>query len=139
MQWFMWFHRICLLTWTNAIEKFVRFCYQPGGIIKELFTLNNQPNDELFWCLHWIINEIEQCNWKVPNWQIEKVLHSIMILQGHIHLYPLGENYWSLAWMFSYSHHKVLILHHLITSFFRTLQNSLDDKNSNNEDDDRQS
>ena len=49
-----------------------------------------------------------------PNWQIEKVLYSIVTMQGHTHLWSLGKNYWSLV--------------------FRSLQNSLNGKNFNNDD-----
>ena len=53
-----------------------------------------------------------------PNWQIEKVLYSIMTMQGHTHLWSLGKNYWSLVGMFCHIHHIVLTLHHLITFCF---------------------
>ena len=53
-----------------------------------------------------------------PNWQIEKVLYSIMTMQGHTHLWLFGKNYWSLVKMFCHIHHIVLTLHHLITFYF---------------------
>ena len=53
-----------------------------------------------------------------PNWQIEKVLYSIMTMQGHTHLWSFGKNYWSLVRMFCHIHHIVLTLHHLITFCF---------------------
>ena len=53
-----------------------------------------------------------------PNWQIEKVLYSIVTMQGHAHLWSLGKNYWSLVGIFCYIHHIVLTLYHLITFCF---------------------
>ena len=53
-----------------------------------------------------------------PNWQIEKVLYSIMTMQGHTHLWSLDKNYWSLVGMFCHIHHIVLTLHHSITFRF---------------------
>ena len=75
------------------------------------------PNDQ-FCCLHWTTNEIKQCSWRKANWQIEKMLYSIVTMQGHTHVWSLGKNYWSLVGMFCHIHHIVLTLHHLITFCF---------------------
>ena len=53
-----------------------------------------------------------------PNWQIEKVLYSIITMQGHTYLWSLGENYWSLVGMFCHIHHIILTLHHPIIFYF---------------------
>lgn len=70
-----------------------------------------------------------------PNWQIEKVLYSIMTIQGHTHLCSLGKNYWSLVGMFCHIHHIVLTLHHLIAFCFDLCKTLWMVKKLNNDDD----
>ena len=78
------------------------------------WTLTTQPINSVVY-----IEQLTKLNNTVEeNWQIEKVLYSIMTMQGHTHLWSLGKNYWSLVGMFCHIHHIVLILHHLITFCF---------------------
>ena len=69
-----------------------------------------------------------------PNWQIEKVLYSIMTMQGHTHLWSrqkLLELGWDVLPYPPYSLDLALSDYFL----FRSLQNSLNGKNFNNDDD----
>ncbi|GFT42044.1 ccmar2 transposase [Trichonephila clavipes] len=70
-----------------------------------------------------------------PNRQIEKVLYSIIAMQGHTHLWSLGRTLLEHGW-------DVLLHPPYSPDFapsdyfwFRSLQNSLNGKNFNNDDD----
>ena len=116
-------------TWTSSNNIKSWYSSKEGFVISLVglqrnclfWTLTTQPNDQ-FCCLHWTTNEIScstmQLKKSSPNWQIEMVLYSIMTMQGHIHLWSLCKNYWSLVGMFCHIHHIVLTLHHLITFCF---------------------
>ena len=85
------------------------------GIVS--WTLTNRTINSVVYIeqLTKLNNAVEE---SVPNWQIEKVLYSIMTMQGHTHLWSLGKNYWSLVRMFCHIHHIILTLYHLITFCF---------------------
>ena len=53
-------------------------------------------------------------------------------MQGHTHLWSLGKNYWSLVEMFYHIHPDLALSDYFL---FRFLQNSLNGKNFNNDDD----
>ena len=56
-----------------------------------------------------------------------------MTMQDHKHLWSFGKNYWSLVGMFCRNHHIVLAPSDYF--LFRSLQNSSNGKNFNNDDD----
>ena len=119
-----------------------KFCYQFSGITKELSILNSYhptersillSNDTLL--SNWTTNEkTMQLKKSGPNWQIEKVLYSIITMQGHTSLVT-RQKLLELGWDFlphpPYSPDLAPSDYFL----FRSLQNSLNDKNFNNDDD----
>ena len=119
-------------TWTSSNNIKSWYLSKEGFVISLVglqrnclfWILTTQPNDQ-FYCLHWTTNEIKQCSWRkaaridkskrccIPSWQC-KAIH----IFGHS-AKIIG------AWLGLLSDYFL----------FRSLQNSLNGKNFNNDDD----
>ena len=107
------------------------------------WTLTTQPNDQ-FYCLHRTTNEIKQCDWRkavridksrrccIPSWRCKAThifSHSAKIIGAWLGCFATSTIYSSPLYIYSPD---------LAPSdyfLFRSLQNSLNDKNFNNDDD----
>ena len=128
-------------TWTSSNNIKSWYSSKEGFVISLVglqrnclfWTLTTQPNDQ-FCCLHWTTNEIKQCSWRkaaridkskrccIPSWQCKTTHifgHSAKIIGPWLDVLP------------PYSPDLAPSDYFL----FRSLQNSLNGKNFNNNDD----
>ena len=129
-------------TWTSSNNIKSWYSSKEGFVISLVglqknclfWTLTTQPNDQ-FCCLHWTTNEIKQCGWRkavridkskrccIPSWQCKTTHifgHSAKIIGA-----------WDVLPHPPYSPDLAPSDYFL----FRSLQNSLNGKNFNNDDD----
>ena len=130
-------------TWTSSNNIKNWYLSKEGFVISLVglqrnclfWTLTTQPNDQ-FCCLHWTINEIKQCNWRKAARIDKSKKYCIQYDNARPHtslvtrqkLLELG---WDVLPYPPYSPDLAPSDYFL----FRSLQNSLNGKNFNNDDD----